>query len=201
MGTPGRDGELVDARHALGRVEEQPLPVERDDLDFDRPALAGQGLERIELVRAEPRDAAEHHDDQRRNRPHDQLEMARELPLGPIEGARVGLAEPEREGGDEDDDRQDDRQHDRQRIDQNEQLGGADGAGRVEHAAARRERRRGERCDKDAEQPYGRWPRSRTTVRNQAPKDSSKHWPLRIWRSGPPIRSISSRSMSGVRPG
>jgi hypothetical protein len=140
-----RDG--VDSRHAYPGIDEQPLPIERHDLDLD--GLSGQGLEGIELVRTEPRDAAQHHDHQRGDRPDDQLEMARELPFRPIEGACIGSAEPEGEAGDQEHDRQDDRQHDRQRIDQDEQLGGADRPCRIEHAAAAGERRGHERRRED----------------------------------------------------
>ena len=58
----GGDDELVDARDALVGVDEQPFPVQRDDLHFERRRRPMQRLRGIELVRADPGDAAEQHD-------------------------------------------------------------------------------------------------------------------------------------------
>jgi hypothetical protein len=80
----GRDGkvhraprghdELVHRCHALRGIDEQPLPVERHDLHFEWLALRRQRARGIELVRSGPDHAAEEQDDQRGNRPHDQLD-------------------------------------------------------------------------------------------------------------------------------
>ena len=76
-----RNRERVDRGYAFLRVDEQPLPVERDDLDLDGDGLeAANRHERIQGARAEPGDSAEKNDDEHRDRPDDQFEGARELP-------------------------------------------------------------------------------------------------------------------------
>ncbi len=45
-----RNGQLIDARDALVRIDEQPFPVERDDLNADGLHRGGDWLARIEVV-------------------------------------------------------------------------------------------------------------------------------------------------------
>ena len=137
----GRNDELIDAGDALIRVDEQPLPVERDDLDLDRRILGFERPVGIERMRSEPGDAAEKGDDQRRDRPDDEFELAGERPVGPIGRAAVGGAKPPGEAERGEDHRDDDRQHDRDRVDENEPLRYADRPARIENAAATRERK------------------------------------------------------------
>jgi hypothetical protein len=54
----GGDDELVDAGNALFGVDEQPFPVERDDLHLGRFGRRGDRLEGIEFVRSDPGHAA-----------------------------------------------------------------------------------------------------------------------------------------------
>ncbi len=151
-------------------------------------------------MRSEPGDAAEHDDDERRNRPDDQLEMAGELPLRPIEGARVGGPEPEGEAGDQHDDRQDDRQHDRQRIDQNEPLRGADRPGRIENAVAAGERRGGERGRRTRRNRRGSGfaLASRTVFRQSARKAVEAWQPLRMFTVSAIMLSMSISACAAV---
>ena len=76
----GRDHQLVDARDVLVGVDEQPFPIERDDLDLERRRLRCQRLGGIEVVRADPGHAAQQHDRQQRDRPDDQLDAGRNRP-------------------------------------------------------------------------------------------------------------------------
>src|ERR1700743_2471371 len=54
-----RDDELVQGRHLFLRINEEPLPIERDDFNLDRLTLALQGLLRVQVMRTDPGDAAE----------------------------------------------------------------------------------------------------------------------------------------------
>ena len=45
-----RNGQLIDGRDALLGIDEQPFPVERDDLNPDRFHRGGNRLARIEVV-------------------------------------------------------------------------------------------------------------------------------------------------------
>ena len=86
-------------------------------------------------MRADPGDAAEKGDDQGRDRPDDDLDASRELPIGPISRLRVARPEPPGEHERRHDDRDDDRQHDGGRIEQDHPFGGPDRSMGVEHAA------------------------------------------------------------------
>ena len=71
-----RDGQLIDARDAEFGVDEQPFPVERNDLNGDWPGLGGDWLARIEVMRSDPGDAADQQHCHRGNRPNQQLKTA-----------------------------------------------------------------------------------------------------------------------------
>ena len=80
-----RHGQRVDGGDPLVRVDEQPFPVERHHLDPDRAAGAFDRRGRIELMRADPGDAAEQDHGERRDRPDHQLDPAGMGPVGQID--------------------------------------------------------------------------------------------------------------------
>jgi hypothetical protein len=136
------DDELIHRGDAIVRVNEQPFPIERDDLDLDWLRRRCKRLVRIECMRAKPGNAAQESDHERGDRPHDELEMSRESPVRQVSRARVGCTKPPGEADCREDYRYDDREHDRHRIDEDELLRRADRPLRVEHAAASCQRQR-----------------------------------------------------------
>ena len=127
--------DLVHAGDAVLGIDEEPFPIERDDLHLERSLPRLDRLEGIEIVRADPDHAAEKQDHQERNRPYDQLDAAGIDPVRPVAGARVGGAEPPREDERRDDRGHHDHQHDFERVEQNFRVGVGDRAAGVEHAA------------------------------------------------------------------
>ncbi len=75
---------------------------------------------------ADPRNAAEQNDGERRNRPDNELDAAGMGPIGMIDSAAIGLPKPECEREDGGDRRQYDREHDRNGVDQDCFVGGSD---------------------------------------------------------------------------
>src|ERR1700690_2185851 len=61
-GSVDGDVQLVDAGYTLGRIKEQPLPVEGDDLDSDGWLIADKRLVGIEGVAAIPGSDSQHQD-------------------------------------------------------------------------------------------------------------------------------------------
>jgi len=74
-------------------------------------------------VRADPGDAAEQDNGERRDRPNDKLDPAGMGEIGKILRSRIGLPEPKCNRKDGDDGRHHDRQHDRNGIDQDDLVG------------------------------------------------------------------------------
>src|SRR5829696_2828767 len=72
-GCPRRNDEVIDARDALVRVDEQPLPVEGDDLHSEPLGLRLERLGRIEVMRPDPGDAPKEHDNKQGKGPDDEL--------------------------------------------------------------------------------------------------------------------------------
>ncbi len=99
-------------------------------------AFAAQRLGRIEIVGADPGDAAEEDDDQRRNRPDDELDPSGVDEVGLPACARVGGAIPPRDAERREDRGNDDREHDHHGIEEDLALGIADGTGRLQLRAA-----------------------------------------------------------------
>ena len=136
-GTPaGTTSWLTLATPSLG-IDEEPLPVERDDLDLERRlALRPSGLagsSSCEPIQATP--------------PSRMITIAGiaqttssmragELPVGQVARARVRGAEPPGEGEGRDDRRHDDRQHDGERVDQDGAVGVPDRPARIEDGPA-----------------------------------------------------------------
>src|ERR1700722_11749791 len=117
----------------LVRVDEQPLPVERHNLDVEGLLLRFDRPGRIQVMRADPGDTAPKHDGQEWNRPYDQLERAGIFEVRQIARPGVGRSVPPggRENGE--DRRDNDGEHDRHRIDQDRLVRVADRALRIEH--------------------------------------------------------------------
>ncbi|MNI46292.1 hypothetical protein D3C73_1007470 [compost metagenome] len=106
-----RELDLVDDRDLLFRIDEQPLPVQRDRLDGDRLDVRFQGLVRIQRVRGPPGQHRQDQHDHAGDRPHHHLDRRRVGPLRLVTGLGVGGAILPREGQGHDDDRDDDQQH------------------------------------------------------------------------------------------
>src|SRR5262249_46851485 len=73
---PGGNDKLIDAGNALLWGDEQPFPIEPDDLPLDRFVRRGDRSERVKLVRSDPNQAAEKHDGQGRNAPDNDFDAA-----------------------------------------------------------------------------------------------------------------------------
>ena len=86
---PHRDGQGVNGRNPLVRIDEEPFPIERNDLDPHRASRSLDTSRRVELVRTDPCDAAEQDDRERRDRPDHQFDAARIGPIGTVDGAGI----------------------------------------------------------------------------------------------------------------
>ncbi len=102
IGCPIGGRHLIDGCDAVVGINEQPLPIERNDVDLQRFRIVRYGLpgggpadrpEGIEHVGRHPCDGAETNDDEKRRRPDDQLQMGRVFPIGLIGRRLVRLAE------------------------------------------------------------------------------------------------------------
>ena len=92
----------------------------------ERLDARGDRLARIEVVRADPGDAADQQHRHRRDRPDQQLEPAGIGEVGPVARAPVGRAEPEGDAQRGEDRGNHDRQHDGERVEQDLPFGGRD---------------------------------------------------------------------------
>src|SRR6185312_10154777 len=121
------------------------FPVECDDLDLDRlMASGGYGLGRIQAMGADPGNASEEEDHQRRYGPDNELETSRVDKVGPVTGPLVRGAIPPRYRKRGHYGWNDDREHDRQRVEKDLALGTAYRTGRVEYAAGTAAAQQGE---------------------------------------------------------
>ncbi len=171
-GDPELDGAVhrrrhfIDRRHTLFRIDEQPLPVQRHDLDHQRLGVGrnftafGQARQRtigIELMRADPGERAERDDDEQRRRPDQQLQHGGMVPFGVVaRGLVAGAVAPGEQQG-EDDDRHDDEQHQAGGDeDQVPLLHGHVARGREQHRIASGEQWQGGKQDQSAEPWEGR---------------------------------------------
>ena len=132
---PGGNDKLVHACNALLGVDEQPFPIERDDLHLDRFLGRGNRFEGIEIVGSDPDHAAEKQDDQDRNAPDNRFDTAGIDEIGTIACPGIGRAKPPGEDQDRDDRGDHDYQHDAQRVEQDFCVRRADRPLRVQHAA------------------------------------------------------------------
>ena len=144
----GRNHQLVDARDTLVRVDEEPLPIQRNDLDLERRRLRCQRPGGIQVMRADPGHAAQQHDHQDGNGPDDELEPAGIGEIRQIGRSCVGGSEPPGEGKGRGDRRDHDGEHDGERVDQDRLVGDPDHALRVEDGrlTCGQRDRRGDRC-------------------------------------------------------
>ena len=126
-----RQRQLVDRGDALLRIDEQPLPIERDDVDLQRLGAGGRRLPRreaaeptirVERMRADPSDRAQRDDDQQRRRPDDQFEPGRVIPVRPMLGSLARCAVSPREENRQRHHRHDDQQHQDRRDDEEMRL-------------------------------------------------------------------------------
>ena len=137
--------QFVDRGDSVFGVDEQPFPVERDDLHTQR--LGGRGdralrvdppdrAVRIKQMRARPCHRAKADDDQQRSRPDHQLQRGRMMPVGRVGRAGTGVAVAPREQRDQRQDRDDDQQHQRGREHHEIALLRRDIPRRIEHDRA-----------------------------------------------------------------
>ena len=131
-----RHDEAVDTRDALVGVDEQPLPIERHDLNREGLDRRADGFARIEVMGAEPRDAANQQHGHRGDRPNQYLEPTRISEIRQVAGPRIGRAEPEGDDERREDRWDDDRQHDAERVEQDLPLSGGNRPFRIKHALA-----------------------------------------------------------------
>ena len=141
----GRHHELVDRGNALVGVYEQPLPIERHDIDAQRLGICGDRRLRIELMRADPGDPAQQDHDQCGDRPGDELNAPFVSDVETAHGARVRCPVPPRERQCRDDDRHDDDEHDCRGVDQQQPLRRRDRTLRIQYSrrTAGRDEQRG----------------------------------------------------------
>ena len=93
------------------------------------------GLNGIERVRADPDHAAEKQDDEKRDRPDDELDAAGINEAGLIARPRVGGAKPPGKDQHADNRWNDDDQHNAEGIEQDLDIGGADRPLRLQYAS------------------------------------------------------------------
>ena len=134
-GHAGGNDELIHARDALLRVDEQPFPIERDDLHLDRLGWRGNRFEGVEIVGSDPDHAAKKQNGQDRNTPDDELDASGIDEVGTVVRPRIGCAKPPAEDQYSDDRGHYDHQHDSQRVEQDFCIRRADRPLRVQHAA------------------------------------------------------------------
>ena len=75
-GRSDRRDELIDTRHVLLGIDEEPLPIECDHLNLQRLRARAQGFRGIKVMRSDPGDAAEKQNDEGGDRPDQNLEAA-----------------------------------------------------------------------------------------------------------------------------
>src|SRR5580698_6420908 len=142
-----RDDQSVDARDMLVRIDEQPFPVERHDLNVERLFLRNETPRGVKIMRTDPGHPAKQHDGEQRNRPYDQLKRAGIFEVGQIARPGVGRSVPPRgrQGGDNGRDHDD--EHDRHGIDEECRVAVGDWTFRIEHrpVAAAKEKRGAQR--------------------------------------------------------
>ena len=125
---------MIDAGDAQVGVDEEPFPIEGDDLDVDGLDLRGDRLARIEVVSANPSDAADQEHRHQGNRPDEHFNTTRINKVRPIACVRVGRTKPKCDSQRREDHRDHDRQHDAERVEQNLPFGDGDRSFRVEDA-------------------------------------------------------------------
>ncbi len=131
--------QFVDGGNAQVRIDEEPLPIERDDLHSDRLVLLRDGLSRldaidpairIEQMRAQPGQGAQADDDEKGRRPDQQFELGRVIPIGRVGRGCVRLPVAPCEEDSQRHHGYDDDQHQAGRDDEQVTLLGRDVAGR-----------------------------------------------------------------------
>ena len=138
-----REHDLVDRGDALFRVDEQPLPVQRDHFNGDWLDVGFQRLVRVQCVGRLVGDVTQGNDDQYRNSPHRDFDLGGVGPFWRVDGVLVGSAVFPGEQERHDDDRHDDQQHQQRCGDDQVSLIQADLALGIEqgHVAASQQQR------------------------------------------------------------
>ena len=170
MGTPaGTTSWLTLATPWLG-IDEEPLPIQRDDLHLEGWRVRWQGLCGIEVMGCDPGHATQEHDYEEGNAPGDELDAAGKDPVRQIACPRVGGSKPPGEGKSRGDRRNDDSEHDGERVDQDHLLGLPNDPLRVEDGrlTSCQDNRRHEDCVA----------RSPAVHRTKAPQRSCSVWRL-----------------------
>ncbi|MNZ97856.1 hypothetical protein D3C78_1171170 [compost metagenome] len=106
-----REDDLVDRGNALLRVDEQPLPVQRDHVDLHRLHIGIQRTVRVQLVGGVVSEVAQGDDDQDRDDPHRGFDLGRVRPVRGVGGSLVGSTVLPGENHGHDNDRNHHQQH------------------------------------------------------------------------------------------
>ena len=110
-GPADRQLEIVDGGDVLFGVDEEPLPLEGDDLHIEGLFVRGDRLERVELIGLDIREDTDNGDHDDRDAPPDIFGDGVVDEVGVISGVFVVGAEPPREDEGQDIDGNDDQQH------------------------------------------------------------------------------------------
>src|SRR5271165_5796954 len=105
-------------------------------------------------MRADPGDAAQEQDYERRNSPDDELDRARVLPVWTIGGPSVARPEPPRKCQRQDNDRNDHGEHDGSCVEENDALRLANRTAWIEHTFTARGYQRSSANDADGPRPH-----------------------------------------------
>src|SRR3984893_19427240 len=97
-GHAGGNHKLVHARDALTRVDEEPLPIQRNSLDLEGWRVRWQRLCGIEIMGSDPDHAAQEGDRKEGDGPDDELDAPGKVPIRQIACPCVGGSKPPSEG-------------------------------------------------------------------------------------------------------
>jgi hypothetical protein len=114
------------------RIDEEPLPIQRDDLHLEWWRVRWQWLCGIEIMGSDPGHATQEHGHEEGDAPGDELDAAGIGPIWQIACSHVGCSKPPGEGKGRGDRRNNDGEHDGERVDQDHLLGNPNDPFRVE---------------------------------------------------------------------
>ena len=119
----GRNDEVVDRGNVLVRINEEPSPIERHNLNLQRSGGRFERLGRIQVVRSDPRHSAQEQDHKRGNRPDNQFDSSCINQLWAILGSTIARPKPPGCQQAQQNHRDTDGQHDRGRVVEYDTLG------------------------------------------------------------------------------
>ena len=128
-----REHQFVDNRDVLLGIEEQPLPILRHDLNFERARGRIDAFVGIEPVRVIPHQRADRDHDTRRHQPGQRVHPDGIAPVRVVDVVRVTRPVPPHKYEGHDEDRNHHDQHQAERGEQQVALDQGDRAFRVEH--------------------------------------------------------------------